>query len=94
MILKLYCISIIGLIFGWLPLWQGLNLRNTAAKLEHGFPNGDLRALNEASRSLALFLRIMGVLMMIWVAVMVLYVGFVVIALVIGLVASAGASMQ
>lgn len=87
----LACITIVGAVTGWIPLWMGICLRNSCIRLEQGYQNGDVYALTEANRSLSTYFRIMGVMTMISVAFSAMIVLFYLVIIIIGLVAvSAG----
>lgn len=61
----LQCLSIIGVIVGWLPIWIGIVLKGSADRLKSGFVSGDTAQLYDSSRQLATYFTIMGVLALI-----------------------------
>ena len=85
----IYCITIVGLIVGWLPLWMGLSLKRSAEALDASKHTGDPNALAAASSNLATFFKIVGVLSMIYVGFIALYLVIVVIAVIGGIAAGA-----
>lgn len=80
----IYGITNIGLIIAWLPIWLGLCLKNAGESLTVGFPNDNTR-LHDASTKLATVVRIVGVLVIINLAIMALYLAFIVVAVVVAI---------
>lgn len=60
----LQCLSCIGLIYGWLPIWMGILLLNAATAIEQAHDLQDAGQIVVAQQKLALYLKIMGVLML------------------------------
>jgi hypothetical protein len=75
----LYCITIIGAIVGWLPLWIGVLLNRVSSNLEMATQTGSGAAVREANSNLATLFVIVGVLTLIGIVVNVLYVVGVVV---------------
>ena len=87
----LACVTILGAIYGWLPLWIGICLKNACRDLENGYQSRNAALLHNASRNLATVAKIIAVMSMIGVAFFALYILiiiFVVIAGVIGGIAN------
>lgn len=80
----LYCLTIIGIIIGWLPIWMGILLKDSGAKLKEGFATGSNMALYESSRRLATYFTIMAILTIIGLAINLLYVGIVLLLIISG----------
>lgn len=81
----LYCLTIVGAVVGWIPIWIGVLLLKTAGGLESGFASGRTRDIREGFDKLRLAFKIYGILTIIGFGLMVLY--FVVV---IGLLVSVG----
>jgi hypothetical protein len=74
-----YCITIIGAIIGWLPLWIGVLLYKAAQALQGGVESGDTNQATEGTQKLSTVIVIMGVLAAINVAIILLYFVFIVV---------------
>ena len=61
----LYCLTICGIIIGWLPIWIGINFNAATSHLETAFQNGNAAQLKVAVDKLGLNFKIFGVLAMI-----------------------------
>lgn len=85
----LYCLTIIGVIIGWLPLWTGILLKGAADKLKQGFQTGNEADLHAASKNLSTYFVIVGVITLIGLVINVLYFGFIATMIMIGIVAAA-----
>ena len=70
-----YALSIIGLIFAWIPIWMGVLLVQSGSAIERAQMAGDEAALRMALDKLRVYFIIQGVLFIISLALMVL--GFV-----------------
>lgn len=75
----LYCLTIIGAIIGWLPIWMGILLNQASDRLGRG----DVTGYREAMEKMKTWFVISGVLTIIGIVIMALY--FLVI---IGMLAS------
>jgi len=87
----LYGITIVGIIFAWLPIWIGICLKNAGEALKAGYPN-NAGQLYRASNNLATTFRIVGVLCIINIVIMALYLCFILLMVVIGIAGAAGAA--
>jgi hypothetical protein len=87
----IYCLTIIGAIIGWLPLWIGFLLKNAADKYRRGYQTEDGREIYLGNKDLKTVITIFGVLMLINLVFLALYVVLVIVALAVGIV---GASMN
>ena len=83
----LYALTIVGILFAWLPIWIGICLKTAGESLKAGLND---RNVHTASKNLGTFFTIIGVLMIIQIAIMCLYLLVVVGILVFGLAAAAG----
>jgi hypothetical protein len=78
----LYCLTIIGLIIGWLPIWIGISLNKASDSLRAGYESQDGGQIEAGMDSLALVFRIFGVLAIIGLVINVLYIGAVVLMMI------------
>ncbi len=74
----LACLTIIGIVFGWLPIWMGILLKGAGEKLKSGFATSNNGELYESSRSLANYFTIMAILTIIGLAFWLLYMLFII----------------
>ena len=82
----LYCVTIIGAIVGWLPLWIGILLNKAASNLETGVRNNSSGAIQNALSNLATVITFAGVLCLIQLVIFVLYIlVFVIMAVAVGI---------
>ena len=72
----LTALTIIGIIFAWLPIWLGLLLYQAASSAELARTSGEVEALTQSVDKLRLYFTIMGIIMLVGV---VLTVGVVMI---------------
>ena len=79
-----YCITIIGAIIGWLPLWIGVSLNSAANSLRAGYERQNSHEIRAGMTSTALVFKIVGVIVVIYLALMALYflfvIGFMILA--------------
>ncbi len=66
----LYCLSIVGVIVGWLPIWLGILLLKSGDNLKVGTAETTLLGLEQQAKSI----RILGVSSIVFLTLMVLYV--------------------
>ena len=67
----LTALTIIGIIFAWLPIWLGLLLYQAASSAELARTSGEVEALTESVNKLRLYFTIMGIVMLIGVVLIV-----------------------
>jgi hypothetical protein len=84
----IYCLTIVGIIFGWLPIWIGVTLNKASNSLQTGYANRSQLVLRNGMESLALVVKIFGVLAVIGLVINVLYFGAIILAVVGGAVSS------
>ncbi len=60
----LACLTIVGILWGWLPLWQGIVLFNAGKQAEQSWTNEDPERLRESLRQLKTYFIISGVSML------------------------------
>ena len=73
--------TIVGIIFAWLPIWLGVLLNQTANRIEQAHLSGDSVAMIRAQNSLSTYFTIYGVLALIGI---ILGVIFIVVAITTG----------
>jgi hypothetical protein len=61
----IYCLTIVGAVVGWVPIWMGRLLMRTARLSSEVEASGSTQAFNEALESLGRFFKIWGILAMI-----------------------------
>lgn len=69
----LTAITIIGIIFAWLPIWIGVLVMQSASAVERASQTGDATALKESLAKLRTYFVIQGVLWLVSIVVFVLY---------------------
>lgn len=79
------CLTIIGLIIGWLPIWMGILLKGAGENLKAGFQTGNEGNLYQASQHLSTYFLIIGILTLIGLVINMLYIGFIVLAILAGI---------
>lgn len=87
----LYCISIVGIIFGWIPIWMGIALKRSCDSLDRGYTTNDRVLLTDSMNSMSTFFRIAGVVVLVSLALFALYMAFVFMAVIIAMVGAANA---
>jgi len=78
----LAAMTVVGIIFAWLPIWLGVLINGAANKIEKAYVVGDQQAMLEAQRNLSTYFLINAILVLIGVLVAAI---FVVVALSTGL---------
>lgn len=84
----IYCITIIGLIIGWLPLWMGFLLKAASESLKSGFEQQDPMAIQQATRKLSTLATIFGVITIIYIVMIAVYLAFIILAIVASLMSA------
>jgi len=82
-----YCITIIGLIIGWLPIWIGVTLNRASNSLKAGYEQSNRHEIRSGMSSLALACKIIGVIVIIYLILMALYFLVIIAALLMGVFA-------
>lgn len=86
----IYCLTIVGAVFGWIPIWIGVLLNNASASLRAGYDGRNEMAMRVGMDKLALAIKIIGILTLIGLIInLLVVVAYVVIAI---LVVAAGVS--
>ncbi len=57
----LYAITLIGIIFAWLPIWMGVILYQAGSSSEQAYYNGDKYSFLKSMTQLKLYFTIMGI---------------------------------
>ena len=68
----LYCLTIVGIIFGWLPILLGYFLHKASGEIETYANTGQQPALEGAISSLRLYFMILGIMLIVWLCLVVL----------------------
>jgi len=76
----LYCLTIIGAIVGWLPIWVGIILVNASKNIETYIQTRSMTELIAYSRKMKNYFTIMGVMTIIGMVVMFIYIIIIIIA--------------
>ena len=84
----IYCITIIGLIIGWLPLWIGITLNRASNSLKAGYEQSNRHEIRRGMSSLALVCKIIGVIVIIYLVLLALYFLVLIVALLVGVFAA------
>ena len=61
----IYCLTIIGAVIGWLPLWIGISLNNASNSLRRGYEQRRAGGVRQGMEQLALAIKIFGILALI-----------------------------
>ncbi len=69
----LYALSIVGIIFAWIPIWLGILVTGAANKLDMAYKTGDKFSFIEAQKKIGLYFTIYGVLLLIFLILTVLF---------------------
>jgi len=88
----LVCLSIVGAIVGWLPIWIGLILMKAANAARHAEMTGDQSALAESLDRLRLGFKIYGILTLINLVIMVAYFAIFGAAMIAGIIGATSAA--
>lgn len=88
----LNCLTVIGALFGWIPIWLGVVLNRAAGAASRAQMRGDALDLEESLDRVGFFFKLQGILILI---VLILYVLLIVAALASGVLAGlmSGAAM-
>jgi hypothetical protein len=80
----LQAVTILGIIWAWLPIWLGIILNSAGNKAQEYVEKGDQQALNDFTGKLKLYFIINGVMMIITLAVIALSLIVVVVLAALG----------
>lgn len=70
----LTALSIVGIIIAWLPIWLGVVLFQAASRIDSAFVTQDEALLRESLAKLKTYFVIQGVLLLIYLAIVVVFV--------------------
>jgi hypothetical protein len=84
------CLTIVGVIIGWLPIWMGILLKGAGENLKAGFQSGNEGNLHQASQQLSTYFMIIGVLTLIGLVINVLYIGGIALMIFAAITGAAG----
>jgi hypothetical protein len=77
----LECLTIIGAVIGWLPIWIGVLVLRTAKRLDEGFRDQNAATLREGTEALGKVIMLQGILALIGVALTALYIAVFIVAI-------------
>lgn len=80
----LSCATVVGAVVGWLPIWIGVVLLNAGNRLVSGVDAEEPDDVREGAQKLALTIKLVGILAIVWLVFMALYVAFVIFVFVLG----------
>lgn len=89
----LYCITIVGILFAWVPIWMGILLKRAGENLKSAQSFNDPNLLYQASKDLSVHFVIMAILFIISLALTALYMIVAILFIIMGAVAAAGGNM-
>jgi hypothetical protein len=70
-----YALSIVGIIFAWIPIWLGILVTGAANKMDMAYQTGDKYSFIEAQKKIGLYFTVYGVLTLIGLILFVLFFG-------------------
>lgn len=79
-------LSLVGVLWGWLPLWMGILLYQSASSVESARLTGDYHALASAMRNLKTYFIINGVLALLGILLSLLMVCLLLVLPMLGLI--------
>ncbi len=85
----LYCLTIVGIIIGWLPIWIGISCKSAGEAFKNAQATGDPNEIYRGNRNLATVIKIVGVLVIINIALLCLYLLAALLFFAVGLTAAA-----
>lgn len=69
----LYALTIVGLIFAWIPIWLGILVTGAANKVNMAYQSGDKYSFIEAQKKVGLYFTIYGVITLIGMVLTLLF---------------------
>jgi len=80
----LTALTIVGLLFAWLPIWLGILTRKAAVQAQVAYASGDENAAIASTDSLRTIFKIQGILLLIglvfWVVMLIIFVAVTIFA--------------
>ncbi len=86
----LQAVTLLGIIWAWLPIWLGIILNGAANKAQEYLENGDEQALSEFTGKLKLYFIINGIMMIVSLAAAALSLIVVVVLAALGFLSLPG----
>ena len=80
----IFCVTIIGLVFGWIPLWLGILLFSSAKRLDAVKEYDSPEDAVESIEKIALCLKISGIVTLVYIVFFVVVGGYALIASFLG----------
>ena len=87
------CLTIVGIVIAWLPIWMGFLLKNAGERVSYGQQARNWQSIFDGCKDLKTYFTIMGVLMLINVVILALYIVVLLVVIVVSLVGGAASSM-
>ncbi len=84
----LVCLSIIGIIFGWIPILVGVKLLNCSQSLTDGYPSMNTAEVKYGIGELSSAIKFLGIFAIIMLSLMLLYFTFIIGLVVFGVLSS------
>lgn len=81
-----YCLTIIGAIVGWVPIWLGILMLKSGDNLR----NGTIDASHQGIQQLSKAIKIAGITACVFLILLVLYFLFIIVVLFLGVASSTG----
>lgn len=81
-----YCITIVGAIVGWVPIWLGILMLKSGDNLRSGTIDGSSEGIRQLSKAI----KISGVAACVFLVFMLLYFLFIIMVLFLGVASSSG----
>jgi hypothetical protein len=79
----LTALTIIGLLFAWLPIWMGVLTRKAAVQAQVAYASGDENAAIMSTDSLRLIFKVQGIILLIGLVFWVVWIIIIVAAIII-----------
>ncbi len=80
----LCCLTIVGAIIGWLPIWMGILMNKAAGNVETGISTRDPRAVHTGMDNLRVLFKIQGIMMILGIIAMLLYMVLIIFVIAMG----------
>ena len=68
-----YALSIVGIIFAWIPIWLGILVTSASNKIDMAYKSGDKYSFIEAQKKVGLYFTVYGVLILIFLILTVIF---------------------
>lgn len=78
------CLTIIGAIIGWVPLWGGILLIQSQSRIKDGYRKGNPELMREGTDLMRKAIKLWGILTVVMLGLVALFYAVMIIAVVIG----------